>query len=68
VRKPKLGLNARDHEPLLLFVRFCGDAPANVFPARNRDYGSAVRTFRIMRSGTDVGPSTALFPGGMSAV
>jgi hypothetical protein len=24
VRKPKLGVNARGHEPLLLFVRFCG--------------------------------------------
>jgi hypothetical protein len=43
-----------------------GDAPANVFPARKRDYGSALRTFRIMRSGDRCG--TALFPGGLSAV
>jgi hypothetical protein len=63
VRKPKLGVNARDHEPLLSFVRFCGDAPANVFPARNRDYGSAVRTFRIMRSGDRCGTVHRLISG-----
>jgi hypothetical protein len=35
-------------------------SPANVFPARNRDYGSAVWTFRIMRRSDFAGSARGL--------